>query len=79
MVQFEPAATEAPQLLDWLKSLGFEPETLTLVTLRSALPVLVRVMVCTGLAVLRGNSPRARLEGETLAMVVAMDPERATD
>jgi hypothetical protein len=44
MVQLAPAATLAPQLLVWAKSLAFAPETATLVTFRSPLPVLVRVI-----------------------------------
>ena len=44
MLQEDPAATELPQLLVWIKSLAFEPETATLETLRAALPVLERVM-----------------------------------
>jgi hypothetical protein len=78
MVQLVPAATELPQLLDWVKSLAFTPETATLVTFKFPLPVLERVIARTGLAVLRGWLPRAKLDGETLASVVAIDPERAT-
>ena len=44
IVQLAPAATEMPQLLVWTKSLAFAPETATLVTPKSALPVLARVM-----------------------------------
>jgi hypothetical protein len=44
IVQLAPAATLDPQLLVWAKSLAFAPETATLVTLKSALPVLARVM-----------------------------------
>jgi hypothetical protein len=44
-VQFDPAATELPQLLLCAKSLGFVPVTATLVMLKAALPVLVSVTV----------------------------------
>ena len=45
MVQLAPAATELPQVLVWAKSLALVPVTATLVTLKVALPVLVRVTV----------------------------------
>jgi hypothetical protein len=45
MVQLAPAATELPQVLVWAKSLALVPVTATLVTLKVALPVLVRVRV----------------------------------
>ena len=44
MVQFAPAATEAPQLLDWEKSLVLAPEMATLETFNAAFPELVKVM-----------------------------------
>ena len=44
MVQLAPAATLDPQLLVWAKSLALVPETAMLVTLKSALPELVRVI-----------------------------------
>ena len=44
MVQLAPAATELPQLFVWIKSLALAPETATLVTFRSAPPVLVRMI-----------------------------------
>jgi hypothetical protein len=43
IAQLPPAATVVPQLLDWVKSLAFEPESAMLVTLKAALPELVRV------------------------------------
>src|ERR1022692_1226755 len=79
MVHFAPDATELPQLLDWVKSLAFAPETATPVTFKVPLPVLERVIARTALAVLRGWLPRARLDGETLTFVVAMVPESATE
>ena len=45
IVQLAPAATELPQLLVWAKSPGFVPVSAMLVTVKAALPVLVRVMV----------------------------------
>jgi len=42
-VQFDPAARELPQLLVWAKSPALEPKTATLVRVKVALPVLVRV------------------------------------
>ena len=45
IVQLAPAATELPQLLVCVKSLGFAPESAKLVMLRAALPELVRVIV----------------------------------
>ena len=41
-VQLEPAATLDPQLLVWAKSPALVPETAMLVTLKAALPELVR-------------------------------------
>src|SRR2546422_37548 len=45
------------------KSPGFKPARAMLVMLRVAVPLLVRVTVCTGLVVLRRWSPKARLVG----------------
>src|SRR5437899_2667649 len=50
------------------KEFGFVPVRAMLVMLRVAVPLLVRVTVCTGLVVLRRWSPKARLVG---AMVTA--------
>src|SRR3989454_1070836 len=50
----EPATAKSP---------GFEPARAMLVMLREAVPLLVRVTVCTGLVVLRRWSPKARLVG----------------
>jgi len=46
IVQLAPAATLDPQLLVWTKSLALVPETVIPVTLKSALPELVRVITC---------------------------------
>ena len=45
IVQLAPAATLAPQLLDWAKSLALVPVTARLVRVKAALPVLLRVTV----------------------------------
>jgi hypothetical protein len=45
MAQLAPAATLVPQLLLSPKSLGFVPASAMLLTLRAALPVLLKVMV----------------------------------
>jgi hypothetical protein len=45
MAQLAPAATLVPQLLLCAKSLGFVPPSPMLLTLRAALPVLLKVMV----------------------------------
>src|SRR3989475_117990 len=55
----EPATAKSP---------GFEPARAMLVMLRVAVPLLVRVTVCSGLVVLRRWSPKPRLVG---AMVTA--------
>jgi len=44
IVQLAPAATLAPQLLVWAKSLGLVPTRAMLVRVKAALPVLLRVM-----------------------------------
>src|SRR2546427_502589 len=65
--QLAPATTVAPfvQVVPaaMAKSPGFEPARTMLVMLRVAVPLLVRVTVCTGLVVLRRWSPKARLVG----------------
>src|SRR5437870_4883584 len=70
--QLAPATTVAPfvQVVpeSMAMSSGFEPARAMLVMLRVAVPLLVRVTVCTGLVVLRRWSPKARLVG---AMVTA--------
>lgn len=45
IVQFFPAATLVPQVFVWVKSPEFVPVMVTLVMLRVAVPVLVRVVV----------------------------------
>src|SRR2546426_384434 len=59
------------------KSPGFKPARTMLVMLRVAVPLLVRVTVCTGLVVLRRWLPKARLVG---AKVTAFsNPAPATE
>jgi len=76
MVQLEPAATLEPQVLVWVKSLALAPETVMLVTPRAALPVLVTVTDWAELVVPTERLPKARLEGETLAVAEVPVPER---
>jgi hypothetical protein len=64
MAQLAPAARLEPQVLDWVKSPALEPETTTLLTLKSALPELVSVIVCATVAVPTAGLAKARLEGE---------------
>jgi hypothetical protein len=52
IAQLLPAARELPQLLVWVKSLAFEPESAMLEMLKAALPELVKVIACVALAVL---------------------------
>src|SRR5437879_13237832 len=62
--QLAPATTVAPfvQVVPaaMAKSPGFEPARAMLVMLRVAVPLLVRVTVCTGLVVLRRWAPKDR-------------------
>jgi hypothetical protein len=51
IVQLEPAASELPQLLVWLKSLGFVPRIVTPEIDRAALPVFLSVAVRVALVV----------------------------
>jgi len=78
IVQFEPAATLDSQVLVWVKSLALVPETVTLVTLKEALPVLVRITDWAELVLPTERLPKATLEGETLAAAAVPAPERLT-
>jgi hypothetical protein len=49
IVQLVPAATELPHVLVSAKSLALAPVTARLVTLKAALPVLLKVTVCAAL------------------------------
>lgn len=51
IVQFPPAATDAPHVFVWLKSPAFVPVVDMLVIVSVAVPLFVSVTVCTGLAV----------------------------
>jgi hypothetical protein len=54
IVQLALTATELPQLFVWEKSPAAAPETVMLVTFKTALPVLVTVIARAALAVLTG-------------------------
>src|SRR5437899_1806610 len=62
MVHVAAAATEAPQVLVWLKS----PLAAIVVMVRAADPVLVSVTTCAALAVFNGWFPKVRIAGEKL-------------
>src|SRR2546426_38550 len=66
----EPATAKSP---------GFEPARAMLVMLRVAVPLLVRVTVCTGLVVLRRWSPKARLVGAKVTAGAMPIPASDTD
>src|SRR5437870_2028502 len=78
-----PATTVAPfvQVVPaaMAKSPGFKPARAMLVMLRVAVPLLVRVTVCTGLVVLRRWSPKARLVGAKVTAGTIPVPARDTD
>jgi hypothetical protein len=76
MAQLAPAATLVPQLLLCAKSLGFVPVSAMPLTLRAALPVLLKVMVCEALATPTGWFPKLRLVDERLtAGALGLVPE----
>src|SRR3989442_920481 len=81
--QLAPATTVAPfvQVVPaaMAKSPGFEPARAMLVMLRVAVPLLVRVTVCTGLVVLRRRSPKARLVGAKVTAGTMPVPASDTD
>src|SRR2546426_317426 len=81
--QLAPATTVAPfvQVVPaaMAKSPGFEPARTMLVMLRVAVPLLVRVTVCTGLVVLRRWSPKARLVGAKVTAGTIPVPASDTD
>jgi hypothetical protein len=66
IVQLAPAATLDPQLLVWAKSLALVPETAMLLTLKSALPELVRLIICAAVVAPTAWLAKARLVGERL-------------
>src|SRR5437879_3696571 len=61
------------------KSPGVKPARTMLVMLRVAVPLLVRVTVCTGLVVLRRWSPKARLVGAKVTAGTIPVPASDTD
>jgi len=69
MLQVEPTARTWPLhvLLVIAKSPGLAPPSVTLVTVRAALPVLVTVMLWGALAVPSTSFPKLTLAGETEA------------
>src|SRR3989442_11920947 len=81
--QLAPATTVAPfvQVVPaaMAKSPGFEPARAMLVMLRVAVPLLVRVTVCTGLVVVRRWSPKARLVGAKVTAGAMPIPASDTD
>src|SRR5207253_2085625 len=81
--QLAPATTVAPfvQVVPaaMAKSPGFKPARAMLVMLRVAVPLLVRVTVCTGLVVLRRWSPKARLVGAKVTAGTIPVPASDTD
>ena len=68
IAQLDPAATLDPQLLVWAKSLASVPETATLVTLKSVLPELVKVINCAPLAAPTDGLVKVRAAGEMLGV-----------
>ena len=65
IVQVAWGATALVQVLVWLKSALLVPVTLTPVTFRSVLPVLVTVTVCGLLVVPTFWLPKLRLDGDS--------------
>src|SRR2546425_3832128 len=81
--QLAPATTVAPfvQVVPaaMAKSPGFEPARAMLVMLRVAVPLLVRVTVCTGMVLQRRWARDSRLVGGTVAVGVMPVPASDTD
>ncbi len=78
MVQLLPAASEAPQLLVWVKLPALAPDTVRPVTFNAALPELVSV-TDWGTALLPTSwLGKLKLLGERLAAAAAPVPERLT-
>src|SRR2546428_2496588 len=79
--QLAPATTVAPfvQVLPaaMAKSPGFKPARTMLVMLRVAVPLLVRVTVCTGRLEVHTSVPKARLE--RVCRTARENPEPASD
>jgi hypothetical protein len=80
IVQLAPVATLDPQLLAREKSPASPPERTTLVTLRAAVPVLVRVIVLAALVVATVWLPNVIPVGErvTVGPFAIAVPDNAT-
>lgn len=80
MAQFAPAANEEPQVLFSVKSVALAPVMVMPVILKAALPVFESVTTCDPLATSTGSFPKETLEGEALAVGLALAPvpERLT-
>jgi hypothetical protein len=80
MVHVPPAASEEPQVLFSVKSAGLAPVRAILEMLNAMLPVLSKVTASDELVISAGSFPKARLEGETVAVVPVLVPvpERLT-
>jgi hypothetical protein len=77
MVQLALAATELPQVLVWAKSPESVPVTATVIGLRVAFPVLLRVTDCAALVVPRFWLLKVRLAGERVTTGPVLIPLRA--
>lgn len=75
MVQLAPAATEAPQLLVWLKS----PLTVTEEMEREVFPLLVSVTACPALELPSACEGNASEEGESVATAANPVPLKVTE
>ena len=74
MVQLEPAAREAPQVLFCTKSAELAPVTASPERASEVEPVLVSVTVCAELVMSTASLAKARLEGERLALAEVLEP-----
>lgn len=81
IVQLPPATTELPHVFVWAKSPTFVPLKVRVVTLKAALPELVRVTACAALLEPTAWLEKVRLVGERLATgaVLVPVPVRLTD
>lgn len=77
-LQFPPAGSELGQVLVWLKSPAFVPDTATEVMLMAAVPVLLRVTGCAALVVPRVWAPNVRLVAVRLSDAPPPVPARLT-
>ena len=78
IVQLAPPATELPQLLVWAKSPALVPARATLVTLKLALPVFVRVTGWAELLVPKGWLAKVKVKVESAAAEDVPVPARLT-